>query len=86
MNNRVEILAQAGSIEAMHAAFAAGADAVYIGGQQFGARAFAGNPGQDDLLRAIDEAHLLGRKLYLTVNTLLKNKGMEPLRTSGLQD
>ena len=74
MNNRVEILAPAGSIEAMHAAFAAGADAVYIGGQQFGARAFAGNPGQDDLLRAIDEAHLLGRKLYLTVNTLLKNK------------
>ena len=74
MENRVEILAPAGSAIAMRAAFAAGADAVYIGGRQFGARAYADNPEPDELLRLIDEAHLHGKKLYLTVNTLLKNK------------
>ena len=74
MKNKVEILAPAGSAIAMRAAFAAGADAVYIGGRQFGARAYADNPESDELLRLIDEAHLHGRKLYLTVNTLLKNK------------
>jgi len=75
----VEILAPAGSFESMKAAVAAGADAVYIGGSRFGARAFAENPGEDKLLEAIDYVHLHGRKLYLTVNTLMKEQEMKEL-------
>ncbi len=74
MKHNIEILAPAGSVEGMRAAFSAGADAVYIGGRSFGARAFAQNADQRALLDAIDEAHLHGKKLYLTVNTLLKNR------------
>ena len=56
-----------------------GADAVYAGGSRFGARAYADNFNEDELIRAIDEAHLHGRKLYLTVNTLLKDREMDEL-------
>lgn len=70
----MEVLAPAGSFESMQAAVSAGADAVYMGGTRFGARAYAENPEQDMLLEAIDFVHLHGRKLYLTVNTLLKEK------------
>lgn len=79
MKKTVEILAPAGSFESMKAAVAAGADAVYIGGSRFGARAFAENPGEDKLLEAIDYVHLHGRKLYLTVNTLMKEQEMKEL-------
>ncbi len=79
MKKIVEILAPAGSFESMKAAVAAGADAVYIGGSRFGARAFAENPGEDKLLEAIDYVHLYGRKLYLTVNTLMKEQEMKEL-------
>ena len=72
MRREVEILAPAGSYESLKAAVSAGADAVYIGGSSFGARAFAENLGEDALLEAIDYVHLHGRKIYLTVNTLLK--------------
>ena len=65
-HNLIEILAPAGSIESMKAAFCAGADAVYMGGSRFGARAFADNPQEEDLKRAIDYAHVHGKKLYLT--------------------
>lgn len=75
----VEILAPAGSFESMKAAVAAGADAVYIGGSRFGARAYAENPGEDELLEAIDYVHFHGRKLYLTVNTLMKDAEMKEL-------
>lgn len=80
MNRKIEILAPAGSYEGMRAAMNAGCDAVYIGGSSFGARAYANNLDENTLLRAIDEAHLRGKKLYLTVNTLLKEKE----RTDGL--
>ena len=70
--HKVELLAPAGSYECMRAAVNAGADAVYMGGSRFGARAFAENPEQDALLQAIDWMHVRGKKLYLTVNTLLK--------------
>ena len=73
---KVEILAPAGSMDALHAAVHAGADAVYMGGAKFGARAFADNPDTDGMLSAIDYAHLYGRRLYLTVNTLLKPEEM----------
>lgn len=73
----VEILAPAGSYESMRAAMNAGCDAVYIGGSRFGARAYADNPDEDTLLKAIDEAHIRGKKLYLTVNTLVKEEEMQ---------
>ena len=68
----MELLAPGGSWEGMRAAVQAGADAVYMGGKRFGARAYAQNPEDDALLEAIDYCHLHGRKLYLTVNTLIK--------------
>lgn len=70
----LEILAPAGSFDSLKAAVMAGADAVYMGGSRFGARAYAENPEGDRLLEAIDYAHLYGVKLYLTVNTLLKDR------------
>lgn len=77
MKQLAELLAPAGSIEALYAAYAAGADAVYVGGGSFGARAYADNPSEQELLQAIDYAHLHGKKLYLTVNTLLKEAELE---------
>lgn len=74
MKKRIEILAPAGSYEGMKAAMNAGCDAVYIGGSSFGARAYANNLDENALLRVIDEAHIRDKKLYLTVNTLLKEK------------
>ena len=74
---RTELLAPAGSIEALKAAYIAGADAVYIGGSRFGARAYADNPDETELCAAIDLAHRLGRKLYMTVNTLVKDTEVE---------
>lgn len=68
-----EILAPAGSIESMYAAINAGCDAVYIGGGQFGARAYADNPGNSELIDAIKYCHIHNVKLYMTVNTLLKD-------------
>lgn len=69
---RPEILAPAGSMESLYAAVNAGCDAVYIGGSMFGARAYADNPDHENLLYAIDYCHLHGVKLYMAVNTLLK--------------
>ena len=72
MIKNVELLAPAGNYETMLGAFNAGADAVYLGGQGFGARAFADNFTNEEVIRAIRYAHLHGKKIYLTVNTLLK--------------
>lgn len=77
MKDRVEILAPAGSMECLKAAIAAGADAVYTGGTLFGARAYAHNLTEEELLEAIDYVHLHGKRLYLTVNTLIKDREME---------
>ncbi len=74
---KVELLAPAGSYESMEAAICAGADAVYIGGKKFGARAYADNPEEDRLTEAIRYVHLHGKRLYLTVNTLMKEKELE---------
>lgn len=74
MKRKIEILSPAGSYESMTAAILAGADAVYIGGSHFGARAHADNLTEEKLLEAIDYVHLHGRKIYLTINTLLKEK------------
>ena len=71
-NRKVEVLAPCGSFEALEAAIFSGADAVYLGGDKFGARAYASNFNQEELIRALNFVHLHGKKLYLTVNTLLK--------------
>ena len=76
---RVEIVSPAGSYESFLAAIHAGADAVYAGGPKFGARAFADNFTEETLKQAIDYAHLHGRKVYLTVNTLLKDQEIDTL-------
>lgn len=75
----VEILAPAGSFESMVAAVNAGADAVYIGGSRFGARAYANNLDEEMMIRAIDYVHLHGAKIYMTVNTLVKEKELPDL-------
>lgn len=77
MRRKPEILAPAGSVEGMRAAVAAGCDAVYMGGSRFGARAYAQNPGEDEMLEALAYCHLHGVKLYMTVNTLLKDREIE---------
>lgn len=69
---QLEILSPAGSIEGLKAAINANCDALYIGGASFGARAYANNLQEEDMLRAIDYAHVHGKSLYLTINTLLK--------------
>lgn len=69
-----ELLAPAGSFDICKAVIQAGADAVYLGGAKYGARAFAANLSEEEMLRALDYAHLRGKKIFLTVNTLLKNR------------
>lgn len=69
---KVELLAPAGCREGFYGAIHAGADAVYLGGSRFGARAYADNFSEEELLECIRYAHLWGRRVYLTVNTLVK--------------
>ncbi len=76
---KVELLAPAGNVEGFYGALAAGADAVYLGGAKFGARAYAENFTEEELIRCIRYAHVLGRKVYLTVNTLVKDREWEEL-------
>ncbi len=79
MEPSVEILAPAGNFESFLAAVHAGADAVYLGGTLFSARASAQNFSKEQLLEALDYAHLHGRKVYLAVNTLLKEEELKQL-------
>ena len=69
----VELLAPAGDMQCLKAAIHAGADAVYVGGSRFGARAYAHNFDEQELCEAIDYVHFFGKKLYVTLNTLLKD-------------
>lgn len=78
-NKDFELLAPAGSLEIFKGVIESGADAVYVGGSMFGARAYANNFTEDELLEAIDFAHLRGVKVYLTVNTLIKNSEFSKL-------
>lgn len=75
----VELLAPGGNYDSVIAAINAGADAVYTGGNMFGARANAQNLTTDELFKAIDYAHLFSKKIYLTVNTLIKDKEIEEM-------
>lgn len=75
-NRRLELLAPAGEWESLQAAVENGADAVYLGGKAFSARAYAPNFSREEIAAAVDYAHLRGVKIYVTINTLLRNEEM----------
>lgn len=85
MKRLPELLAPAGSPEALKAAVAAGADAVYLSGKRFGARKFAANFGEAELKGAVDYAHLRGIKVYVTVNTLIRDDELQEVAAYLLQ-
>ena len=74
---KIEILAPAGSMESLIASINKGADAVYLGGSKFSARAYASNFDNDNMIKAIDYAHSYGVKVYVTLNTILKENEIE---------
>lgn len=91
MKQHVELLSPAGNYQAFLGALNAGADAVYLGGRRFGARAYADNFTTEEIIRALRYAHLHGKKIYLTLNTLVKeeeflslSKDLSPLYEAGL--
>lgn len=77
MIEELELLAPAGTLQTLKAVVHAGADAVYFGGSQFGARAYAGNFDREEVLQAIDFGHLHGSKVIMAINTLLKEQELE---------
>lgn len=79
MKNKTELLAPAGNFESFIGALNAGADAFYLAGQKFGARAYADNFTQEEICRALHIAHFYGKKIYLTVNTLVKSVELNAL-------
>lgn len=79
IKNKVELLAPAGTYQCFTAALKGGADAVYLGLDRFGARANAGNFTYEELYEALDTAHILGKKIYLTVNTVFKDDEVDEL-------
>ena len=79
VNTLPELLAPAGDMECLYAAVSAGADAVYVGGREFGARAYAKNFDIEELRQAVAYCHLHGVKLYVTVNTLVYDREMRQL-------
>ena len=73
-----ELLSPAGNMECLRAAVAAGCDAVYLAGQNFGARAYAANFSDEELIEAINYCHLYGVKVYVTVNTMITEELVKP--------
>lgn len=80
MPNKIELLAPAGSMESLKMAVFAGADAVYLSGKNFGARAFARNFSNEELKEAVEFAHIRGVKVYLTLNTIIFENELEDLK------
>ena len=78
-HKKIELLAPAGDFACFEAAINAGADAIYLGGDKFGARAYAHNFSEEEIIDALKIAHLFQRKIYLTVNTLVKEKEISDL-------
>ena len=83
LNNRLpffpELLSPAGNIASAYGALNAGADAVYLGASVFSARAFAENLSEDEIKELITYAHILGKKIYLTSNILVKDREFQKL-------
>lgn len=75
--DKIELLAPAGSLESLYAAVQAGADAVYIGGNKFSARAYASNFDNENMIKAIDYCHLYNVRLFVTINTLMKENEID---------
>lgn len=78
---KVELLAPAGNMQSLKAAICAGADAIYLAGTNFGARAYAANFNDDEIKEAIDLAHLYDVKIYVTINTLIKDNEIHAVLT-----
>ena len=78
--NKTELLSPAGSFDALKQAIHNGTDAIYLGGTQFGARAFASNFNNDELKEAVEYAHLYSVKIYVTVNTLIYENEIKPFK------
>ncbi len=74
---KIELLAPAGNIDSFYAAIEAGADAIYLGGKNFGARAFSKNFNDEELINAINYAHIYGVKVYVTCNTLIYDREVD---------
>lgn len=75
--NKIELLSPAGSLESLYAAVQNGADAVYLGGQKFSARAYASNFDEENMKAAVNYCHLYGVRVYVTLNTLIKESEMD---------
>ena len=74
---KIELLAPAGDMNSLKAAISAGADAIYLGGKSFGARAFSKNFDDNELIEAINYAHLYGVKIYVTCNTMIYEREVD---------
>lgn len=74
---KIELLAPAGSIESLYSAVQSGADAVYLGGSKFSARAYASNFDEENMINAVNYCHLYGVKVFITINTLIKENEMQ---------
>lgn len=75
--SRIELLSPAGDMSKLKTAFHFGADAVYIGGKNFSLRALAGNFSNEEIIEAVEYAHSLGKKIYVTVNIFGRNDDIE---------
>ena len=76
---KVELLSPAGNLECLQTALNYGADAVYLAGKQYGLRAFSENFGMDELAQAVKLAHDSNKKIYVTVNAIMREADMEGL-------
>lgn len=74
---KIELLSPAGNMECLKAAINAGCDAVYLGGKLYGARSFAGNFNDEELIKAIEYSHLYGVRVYLTINTIIYEREVD---------
>ena len=79
MKRKVELLSPVGNMETLYQAIHNGASAVYLGGKNFGARKFASNFTDDELIKVISYSHLYGVKVYVTVNTIVFEDEKEEL-------
>ena len=80
MNDKLALLSPAGDMERLEMALCYGADAVYLAGTEFGMRASAGNFDSDQLKKAVTLAHSMGRRVYVTCNTLPREDELDDLR------
>ena len=76
---KIELLAPAGTMEKMKMALLYGADAVYLAGKVFGLRAYGGNFTKEEMKEAVQYAHGMGKKVYVTVNIIPRNEDLEGL-------